>query len=362
MDTNELYTKIVEMVPIEADEKEDYREVLRKSLKSFRKLLGDLDAVFRPANWDKTIERVKQLCDAINRAAEREYQGMRHSAYASIKNQLDGYKTRRNEIKGLAYDKNVLTIPARTVSYRMRKVDLEEQHKLKRKDMFHIPFDKKGLVETQRYSVPGYPCLYLSHGVYGCWEEMGRPVFGTIMVSKFVSLKDFKVLDLRIPSKALWVADIEKCAEFFPLVIASMVRVKNSKDHYKPEYLIPQLLTEWVITHNRENTSDKEILGILFTSARKNTDFDFPDDCYDNFAIPVLKPLGGKKYCERLSELFHLSAPTYYDLEVLKQGEILDGGIIGLNDEERKAENYRTSHFGVMERYLDGAVVGAVEK
>jgi len=362
MNQNELYTQIVEMVPVKAGEKEDYREAVKRSLKFYKKLLGDLDDALQPVNWSDTIARVNQLCNGIIRAIEREYQGMRHSAYTSIKNQLDGYKTQRNTIQGLAYDKNVLNVSAGMVSYRMRKVDLEEQHNLKRKDLFHIPFDKKGLVQTQRYSVPGYPCLYLSHGVYGCWEEMGRPVFGTIMVSKFVSCQEFKVLDLRIPSKEAWDADIEKCAEFYPLVLASMVQVKNGKDSYKPEYLIPQLLTEWVITHNRENTPDKEILGILFTSARKNKDFDYPSDSYDNYAIPVLKPLGRKKYCSRLSEIFHLSAPTYYDLEVLKQGEIMDDGMFGQEDEGQKAEKYRTSHFGVMERYLEGAVVKAVQE
>lgn len=362
MDRNELYTKMIEMVPVRAADKEDYRAIVKKNLSAYKTLVKGLDNDLQPANWNDTILRVNQLCDGINRAIEREYQGMRHSAYTSIKNQLDGYKTQRLEIKGLAYDKNVLNIPAGMVSYRMRKVDLEEQHSLKRKDMFHIPFDKKGLVQTQRYSVPGYPCLYLSHGVYGCWEEMGRPVFGTIMVSKYVSQHDFKVLDLRIPSKTVWDADIEKCIEFFPLVIASMVQVKNVKDNYKPEYLIPQLLTEWIITHNRENTPNEEIIGILFTSARKNKDFDFPNDSYDNYAIPVLKPLGSKKYCERLKDLFYLSGPTYYDLEVLKQGDIIDGGTFGANEEERKVENYKTSHFGIMERYLNDTALEAVEE
>lgn len=362
MNRNELYTRILEMAPVKVGEKEGYRDAVKRSLKTYKKLLGELDDALKPATWNNTVGRVNQLCDGINRAIEREYQGMRHSAYASIKNQLDGYKTQKNNIQGLAYDKNVLSIPAGMVSYRMRKVDLDEQHNLKRKDLFHIPFDKKGLVQTQRYSVPGYPCLYLSHGVYGCWEEMGRPVFGTIMVSKFVSQQEFKVLDLRIPSREAWDADIEKCVEFYPLVIASMVQVKNGKDNYKPEYLIPQLLTEWVITHNRDNTPDNEIIGILFTSSRKNKDFDYPNDCYDNYAIPVLKPLGSKKYCDRLTELFHLSAPTYYDLEVLKQGEIIDGGILGQNEDERKAENYRTSHFGVMERYLEGTAVEEVQE
>lgn len=361
MDQRELYKRILEILPVYAGKKENYRDTVKRSLKTFKKLLDKLDVTSQPADWNDTIVRIKQLCDGINRAIEREYQGMRHSAYASIKNQLDGYQSQRSKIQGLAYDKNVLTVSAGTVCYRMRKVDLEEQHNLKRRDMFHIPLDEKGLVQTQRYSVHGYPCLYLSHNIYGCWEEMGRPTFGTVMVSKFISRQNFKVLDLRLPTEASWIDNLKMCAEFFPLVIASMVQVKNNKDYYKPEYLIPQLLTEWIITHNRENTPDKEIIGILFTSSKKNNDFDFPEDSYDNFAIPVLKPLSSKKYCYRLSEIFHLSAPTYYDLEVLKQGEIHNEGTFDIPSEhQRKVNNYKISHFGVMEEYLDNVDMNTV--
>ena len=360
MDQSELYKRILEILPVKIGDNENYRDAVKRCLKTFKKLLGKLDVTSQPVGWNNTTARINQLCDGINRAIEREYQGMRHSAYASIKNQLDGYQSQRSKIQGLAYDKNVLTVPAGTVCYRMRKVDLEEQHNLKRRDMFHIPLDKKGLVQTQRYSVPGYPCLYLSQNIYGCWEEMGRPTFGTVMVSKFISRQNFKVLDLRLPTETSWIDNLKMCAEFFPLVITSMVQVKNNKDYYKPEYLIPQLLTEWIITNNRENTPDKEIIGILFTSSKKNEDFYFPNDSYDNYAIPVLKPLSSKMYCKRLSQLFHLSAPTYYDLEVLKQGETIDLGNIVSSDEQKRAENYRTSPFGTLEKYLGKAVIDEI--
>lgn len=365
MNSDELYTQVVGMVPVKAGKKEDFRSAVMRCLNNYKKLLKDLAPEDQPADWNVILARVDQLCDGIRRAINYEYQGLRHSAYASIKNQLDGYNTKIIHITPLAYDKNVLNIPSNTISYRMRKVDLDEQHNLERKDMFHVPLEKRGLVQTQRYSVPGYPCLYLSNSVYGCWEEMGRPDFGTVMVSKFVSREDIKVLDLRIPSKKTWQDNMGKCTEFFPLVIASMVQVKNVKDSYKPEYLIPQLLTEWVISHNvnekKGTTSTGEILGILFTSARKNKDFDFQDNKYDNYAIPVLKPLGSKKYCERLTKIFELSAPTYYDLEVLKNGDSIDRGSFGSDDvEQQKIDKYDASHFGFMESILDNAEMEAI--
>lgn len=363
MNKDELYTTLVAMVPVKADEEKDFRVVMKELLGTFRKHLDNLDAGEQPAEWNGTKVRAKQLCDAIERAIVNEYRGIRHSAYSAIKNQLDGYKTHNNEIVGLAYNENILSVAPGTVTYRMRKVELEEQRKLKAKDMFHIPLDKRGIVETQRYSVPGYPCLYLAHNVYGCWEEMGRPDFGTVMVSKFASQTEFKVLDLRIPSKAKWDANMEKCVLFFPLVLASMVQVKNNKDTYKPEYLIPQLLTEWIISHNRDNNGpNDEILGIMYTSAQKNDDFNFPDYSYDNYAIPVLKPLSSKKYCNRLESIFQLTAPTYYDLEVLRNGEHMDWGVLDLDEEQQKIHDLNTSRFGAMEQFLQAKPLEIIDQ
>ena len=67
--------------------------------------------------------------------------------------------------------------------------------------MFHIPFNKRGKVETQRYSAPGYPCLYLGSSVNACWEELGQPRFDDMMVSRFVVKEAFPVLDLRMPKE-----------------------------------------------------------------------------------------------------------------------------------------------------------------
>lgn len=361
MNNGELYEKITVMVPIKSDEKKDYRDIVSNNLKEYHALVTQLDINEHPTDWDKIKKRLKQLIDGINRAIESEYRGTRHSAFASMKNQLDGYKTQKTEIEGLALNKTIYTIPKKTVAYKMRKVSLDEQRKLKREDMFHIPLDKRGLVETQRYSVPGYPCIYLAHRIYGCWEEMGRPNFGTVMVSKFETQKDFKLLDLRIPSKEMWKKDMVRCILIFPLIIASMVQVKNSKDTYKPEYLIPQLLTEWVISKNRDKNGE-EILGIVYTSAQKNDDFDFPEDSFNNYAIPVLKPLGSNKYCKRLKDYFKLTSPTYYDLEVLKRVDGVPCGHLGLDEEQQKEENMTLSHFGEMEEFLKDAELEFVKE
>lgn len=349
----ELYEKMVALVPVKANDV-DFKKRLKKVLNDYQALVAELNEQDRPDEWDKLIGRLKQLCAGIIRAVDSEYKGMRHSAYVSIKNQLEGRRTESYQIEGLAYTEIIRSVQIGEPFYRMRKVDIEERRKLSIEGMFHIPLDKRGLVATQRYSVPGYPCLYLAHTIYGCWEEMGRPDFGTVMVSRFKSKEKFRVLDLRIPSKEAWSENMKGCMQFFPLVIASMMQTQSGKDAYKPEYTIPQLLTEWVISHNndkRKRPDHMEIMGIVYTSAQKNDDFHYPEDCYDNYAIPVLQPMTGSKYCPRLKDMFELCKPSYFDLEVLKQGEIYDAG--EFNVDNIQAENMRASRFGQMEEYLD---------
>lgn len=353
MNKEDLYSEIISRVPVKGGD--DFRKIIRDSLSNYRQTVERLDEAERPDSWDAILVRLKQLCEGINRAIDSEFKGLRHSAYASIKNQLDGYRIRRTNIPGLARDKNILTVIPNSISYRMRKVSLEEQKKLKEKDLFHIPLDDRTKVSTQRYSVPGYPCLYLAHRIYGCWEEMGRPDFGATMVSAFKSTGSFKLLDMRIPTKESWKDDFEQCVLFFPLIISTMVQVNKTSDPYKPEYTIPQILTEWVIStnNNKKATDPEKIIGIAYTSAQKNDEFDYPLNSYDNYAIPVLKPLASKNYCKKLTDIFRVTKPTYYDLEVLRQGGIIGAGEYGLQDgEEQKTQNIKISPFGKMEDFV----------
>lgn len=358
MNTTELYKSLISMVPVEAYDV-DFRKHLSNKLKKYQEIVKRLDRNDQPDNWDTHIKRIEQLCDGIKRAVENDFKGVRHSSYSSIKNQLDGYETRNKKISKLAIGDNLLNIDKDSIFYRMRYVSIEERNKMGINDIFHIPLDKKGLVATQRYSVPGYPCLYLAERIYGCWEEMRRPDFGTIMVSAFKTKKSYKLLDLRIPTYTSWKNGIIRCLEVFPLIISSMIQVKNGSDIYKPEYIIPQLITEWIISHNRDVKKDEEkIIGIAYTSSHKNDDFNFPDNSFDNYAIPVMSPLSKSKYCKKLVSYFSVTKPTYYDLEVLKQGLVIDCGGSDLDD---KQENIRISRFGEMESYLKAYKFGDIK-
>lgn len=71
----------------------------------------------------------------------------------------------------------------------------------KAKEMFHIPFEKRTEVVNYRYSITGYPYLYIGNTILSCWEEMHTPALDDFVVSRIQvnNGKQVKTLDLRIP-------------------------------------------------------------------------------------------------------------------------------------------------------------------
>ena len=104
--------------------------------------------------------------------------------------------------------------------YRMRVCSLRKD--VSRTEIFHIPFSMIRNIKTQRYSTPGYPCLYLAKSIYGSWEEMHRPPIESTLVSQFTSKENFRVLDLRIPSVERFTECESLYLKYLPVIIACM--------------------------------------------------------------------------------------------------------------------------------------------
>lgn len=132
--------------------------------------------------------------------------------------------------------------------------------------MFHIPFELRHLVCRQRYSYPGIPCLYLAQSLYCCWNEMGQPALNSMWVSRF-SLAPGKTVSLvDLGWRPHWVAGLlntnanEEAARFatayvamWPLIAACTYRrCFSDGSPFVTQYIIPQMLTEWLIAEARE--------------------------------------------------------------------------------------------------------------
>ena len=330
MNRQELYNEIKTLAPFISHE-EDYRKVLRDVLTKYRKLLSQLDENERFNNWDTYVITVKKLTSKIMEIATTSYKGLPSIAYTKFKNVL--YKYRQDII---------FYTERENISFYRIRVIKDRRTGIKYDEMFHIPLASRRIVKTQRYSTPGFPCLYLGMSVYGCWEEMHRPIMTDCWISRLENTQEIQLLDLRFPTNESFLEQFDKYIYMLPFIISCMIPVKNADDIYKPEYIIPQLFIEWVI-------KTKKCDGIIYTSCHKNNEFDFPEDKHENIAIPVKEPCSQTKFCPRLKSMFKITDPINNEIEQLRKPYPMDYGQYYV---DRQSENYRISNFGNLEQRL----------
>ncbi len=82
----------------------------------------------------------------------------------------------------------------RRLLYRCRESDTPVY--LQRKDLFHLPFEKRGEVSKQRYSLPGLPCLYLGGSILTCWIELGEPALHKLAMCRLEVSENVKIYDV----------------------------------------------------------------------------------------------------------------------------------------------------------------------
>lgn len=337
----ELYDRILWILQFQCDEYQqnynnDFRKVLSACLKYY------LELVKQVKEASDFLAKISYNCKYMEHIAKSYMQGLHSKSYTQLKNML-----KRNG------DMFVTEIETGEYFYRMRAAT--KRKGLSRTDLFHIPMSQKRIIKTQRYSAPGYPCLYLGKSVYGCWEEMHRPDTETTLISCFKTQDKFKVLDLRIPTYNEFLLQHEKYLQLFPIIIACSIPVRNMEDVFKPEYIIPQLVLEWVIEKN--SVSKEPVVGVYYTSANRNEDFYYGlDHEWDNLAIPVQDALSDEDFCSKLKELFYCTKPTCYEYELI-QGHINTTGVWDngpkRKDPERTKDAYYMSVFSRMEELLE---------
>jgi hypothetical protein len=208
----------------------------------------------------KLINIILRLKDSLNEY----YNGNPHKSYEVYKEVLDEL----NKSKSVLSPKN---LNRDNPIYRMRvgkKEDVKE-----RKNIFHVPFDKRTKISVQRYSIAGYPSLYLANSTYVAWEELGRPSLDEVFFARF-ELR-FDTLFLNFSSEDYY-DDISKLEEYsssgsclldkmllFPILFICSIQVANRDDPFKPEYIFPQFTLRWC----REQDKFK---GIVYRSTRIN--------------------------------------------------------------------------------------------
>lgn len=203
-----------------------------------------------------------------------------------------------------------------------------------RKDLFHIPFSQINKVRANRYSIAGYPCLYLS-GSEGnvdaalslAWSECNMP--NTFYWSEFqvrteekpITLLDFTPAPFFSAEKRakLYTSALNgieskdfiiKMISTYPLMAACSLVVEGKEQNFNPEYIIPQILLSWI-------RKDDRYRGIAYYSC---TRYDVARN-YNAFNV-VIPPVetNHQDHCPFLTKELFVSYP-----QKINVGDLLDG-------------------------------------
>lgn len=286
---------------------------------------------------------INGLTDCINEY----YNGNTFKSYQKLDSIL------KNEIKNLYSIINKKEFDVNENFYRLRYKD--DNFSFSSKEMFHIPFESRGKVTSQRYSIPGFPSLYLSRTLYVCWEELMRPQINNFQAVRLKNIKKIALLDLSPPSSKDNMNSFYKYFMTWPLIASCSVKVKEKENPFKPEYIIPQLLLQWV-------RNNDELDGISYQSTHIGDDFNRQEGDYSNIVLPVKKSeMAG--YCINLNSKFEMTEAVSWQLHQLALG---GATLIGTRSEgyvdfkipkieliKGKKYPYSYSILGKLENYLD---------
>lgn len=219
--------------------------------------------------------------------------------------------------------------------FRVRAVDNESSSIQKNVDeLFHIPLSKRAYSNNERFSLVGFPSLYLSTMLPLAWQECGYPQKYYYSEYQYKYSRDrnsgkrlleneFKFLLLYSPSEianwgmsikysnfVLWLEVIKRYLKTYPLILACSFVNQSGKVPYKQEYIIPQMLMQWV-QRNSSKVQGIEYFTCVDISMRTS------EWCAYNIVIPAIPPYDDKKYSIPLKEKFFWTAPQFYSVPIL---------------------------------------------
>lgn len=252
---------------------------------------------------------LEELCNDILRVFEYYDSGKMVQMYNYFSEMMD-------KIEPLMSVKNIENVGFESfrLYYRMREGNTD----FYRKDLFHIPMDKRHLIKSYRYSIPGHPCLYLASGAALCWFECGMPKEFSYAAFSLNATDDnrVKIIDFTMqPLDVAWAVYLEninnpdkrnliydflaKYLLLLPLRIACSMKVMNRDVAFIEEYTFPQQLLLWV----RENGLYDGIAYRTSSVVEKSKEWN-----YINLVMPAKEIEDG--YSKYLNRIFTVSKPA----------------------------------------------------
>ncbi len=177
-----------------------------------------------------------------------------------------------------------------------RVVSVNDNKPYSRTRIFHTPYNLRSKVSTSRYSIAGYPSLYLGTTLALCCEETHINSNHNFALASLFQLErsieysntNIRVIELGVkPQDFLNLEDTNESRErhisrhllmdsdirsayllWYPLIAScSYIRIDKS-DPFAAEYIIPQLLMQWVRNEigSKKGGKRDQLIGIRYFS------------------------------------------------------------------------------------------------
>lgn len=346
--------------------KDGYLATLEHRLEEYRNRIDNIpmnNSLIQSARQirsdQNSLSFVEDMGDQVIDIIKLYLAGNAEEAYRRFSSLLD---SNRNYIDNLIirYEENQETL------YRVRWSEKEITLK---EDIFHIPFDKRHLIDTQRYSIAGVPCLYFGNTIYACWIEMGKPDLNKLFISKFKNTEKVNVLDfavtfdtfIKVPTiqdqypEEYTKEKIESFLLLYPLIMACSFKKQTENAKFNIEYIIPNMMLQW-ISNNKDY-----IDGIRYFSTKMK------HERYDSIGINIVFPPKEDKdsmkgFCPKLKRTFKFTAPVSWsmintfplkDVNMHYPQKVRENEKILQSTEEVISSHYKMTRFYQVEQNID---------
>lgn len=314
----------------------------------------------------ETVHAVKKICGWIKYSVETYLDGFPSKAFAELEKAMHllvetPFKIYQKSIFEQLDDTEDHVNNDNLALYRLVCVD--DCVPYGRTRVFHTPYTLRSKVSTSRYSIAGYPSLYLGTSLKLCAEEINyNPHRNYALASRYkiercIEYNNTEIEVIELAVKPQDFLGLEQNREiywnsrrtinenllknpsirnayllWYPLIAACSYIRPNKKDPFAAEYIVPQLLMQWVrneIQYSKNSKYDR-LIGIRYFScaSKRASDMGF------NYVFPASgkQHSGQYPYCPVLMKAFRLSEPKY----VHESGSIEDCGreMLRVNDFE----------------------------
>ena len=149
--------------------KSDYYSELKHTLDTINSLLREYRIITAGDTDDVELE-LETICSEFNKSAKNLLRFVDYYLRGQISSCYNAFYKWWKVSKLEKYNETY----SQSIFYRMRNRE-EDNQIMNSAELLHIPFELRGKITNQRYSVTGFPCLYLSTSLYQAWEELRRP-------------------------------------------------------------------------------------------------------------------------------------------------------------------------------------------